>query len=210
LPHRRPRWAAWQDDAVPRIAADTIAEHVARQEAAVFAAAIRLFVERGYARVSLADIAAEVGLARNSLYRYFPDKAHIVVGWLRRELGEQAALARERLLVDGPPVARVQAWANDQLEYAGRPEHALLAELPQVVPQLDEPTRAELADIHRALIAPLAAALEDAGVAEPAPLGTLIGGMVLAAAGEEARGGEDPALRERLLAAIAAVIADAR
>jgi len=190
---------------VPRIGAETIAEHVAQQEAAVFAAAIRLFVERGYSQVSLADIATEVGLARNSLYRYFPDKAHILMRWLRAELAEQAALARERLVGTDPPVARVQAWAVDQLDYAQRPEHTLVAELPRVAQQLGPEARTELSEIHRALFEPLA----EAGVAEPAPVGTLIGGMVLAAASDEARRGEDPALRKQLLSAIAAVIRDA-
>jgi AraC-like DNA-binding protein len=46
---------------VPRINADSVAEHVAQQEAAVLDAAVRLFVERGYRQVGLADIAAEVG-----------------------------------------------------------------------------------------------------------------------------------------------------
>jgi AcrR family transcriptional regulator len=194
---------------VPRIGAETIAEHVAQQEAAVFAAAIRLFVERGYSQVSLADIATEVGLARNSLYRYFPDRAHILMRWLRAELAEQAALARERLVGTGPPVARIQAWAVDQLDYAQRPEHTLVAELPQVVQQLGAEARTELSEIHRALFEPLATALSHAGVADPAPVGTLIGGMVLAAASQEARLGVDPALRQRLLSAIAAVVRDA-
>ena len=52
---------------MPRIKADTIADHVAQQRAAVLDAAVRLFTERGYAEVSLGDVAAEVGLARNSL-----------------------------------------------------------------------------------------------------------------------------------------------
>ncbi len=50
---------------MPRIKADNIAEHVAQQRAAVLDAAVRLFVERGFSEVGLADIAAEVGLARN-------------------------------------------------------------------------------------------------------------------------------------------------
>lgn len=62
------------------------ARQLARQEQAVFDAAIALFTDRGYGAVTLADIAAEVGLARNSLYRYFPDKAAILLRWYRTEL----------------------------------------------------------------------------------------------------------------------------
>ena len=48
--------------------------------------AIRLFLERGYENVTLGDIAVGIGLARNSLYRYFPDKAHILLRWFQSEL----------------------------------------------------------------------------------------------------------------------------
>jgi AcrR family transcriptional regulator len=194
---------------VPRISAGSVAEHVAQQEAAVFDAAMRLFVARGYAAVSLGDIAAEVGLARNSLYRYFPDKAHILVRWLRRELPEQAARSRELLGGDGPPEQRVRRWAIDQLDYARRPEHALVAALPDVARGLDEATRAELADSHRDLLAPLAATLAEAGVAAAERDGTveLIGALVLGAAEREARTGTDAALRERTLRAVGALVA---
>ena len=88
--------------AMPRISGDSLAEHVEHQERAVFDAAIRLFVERGYASVSLSDIAAEVGLARNSLYRYFPDKASILLRRYHAEIPIQAARSTEILAADGP------------------------------------------------------------------------------------------------------------
>ena len=63
---------------MPKITGDSIAEHVAAQEAAVIAATVSLFAERGAGNVTIADIAAEVGLARTSVYRYFPTKGAIV------------------------------------------------------------------------------------------------------------------------------------
>ena len=63
---------------MPRITGSNIVEHVAAQEQAVFDAAIGLFTEQGVSNVTTADIATEVGLARTSLYRYFPTKASIV------------------------------------------------------------------------------------------------------------------------------------
>ena len=187
---------------MPRITADSVAEHVAQQEAAVFDAALRLFIERGYSEVTLADIAAEVGLARNSLYRYFPDKAHILVRWLRQELPREAARSRERLTGSEPALELIKAWAIDQLDYARRPEHRLLADLPQVARHLDDATRAELADSHRRLMAPMGEALARAGLEEHAERSAvidLIGAMVLAAANREAQTGTDPVLRARLL-----------
>lgn len=171
----------------------------------MFEAAIRLFNERGYAHVSLGDIAGEVGLARNSLYRYFPDKAHILVRWFRVELPEQAERSRQLLDGDDPPVERIERWVNDQLDYAAQPEHALIAALTDVAPNLDDETRAELADSHRQLLSPLTTTLADAGITAPADqaaVADLMGGLVLTAAQREARVGPDPTVRARLMAAI--------
>lgn len=182
---------------MPRISADSIAEHVARQQTAVFEAAIRLFLERGFEAVTLGDIAAEVGLARSSLYRYYPDKAHILLEWLRQELPEQERLAREVLTADETATARLQLWAGLQMDYARRPEHGLVAALGQLAPQLDDADRDELADSHRRLAEPLLDALADAGVpaaGRPAAA-ELLSGLVLLAARIEARHPGDPSPR---------------
>lgn len=185
---------------MPRIDATNIAEHVAKQEAAVFDAAIRLFLERGYRHVSLGDIASEVGLARNSMYRYFPSKAHIVLRWFRTELVAQATRARDILESDGDPADRIDRWVLDQLDYARRPEHALIAEVTELIPDLDDDARAELAHSHGTLLAPLERTLAEAGIDDPAVRSVtadLILGVVLIAARREAGTGAevDPVLR---------------
>ena len=200
-----------QTEAVPRIQADSVAEHVARQEAAVFDAALRLFVERGYAGVSLGDIAAEVGLARNSLYRYFPDKAHILLRWFRAELPAQVERAAAVLGGKGTPRARIEAWVADQLDYARQPEHDLIVALAEAAGDLEPAERAELADSHRQVLAPLDAALVEAGVADAAERGAvadLIGGLVIAAGQREARlGAADPEVRAQVGRALGGLLA---
>lgn len=187
---------------MPRIQADSVAEHVARQEAAVFDAALRLFVERGYAGVSLGDIAAEVGLARNSLYRYFPDKAHILLRWFRAELPAQVERATAVLGGEGRPRARIEAWVDDQLDYARRPEHDLVVALAEATGDLEPEELAELADSHRQVLAPLDAALVEAGLADADERGAvadLLGGLVIAAGQREARlGAADPEVRAQV------------
>ena len=190
---------------MPRIQASTVAEHVAQQEAMVFAAAVRLFTERGYGNVNMGDIAGEVGLARSSLYRYFPDKAHILARWFRVELPVQADRARAVLTGDGTPLERIGSWVTDQLDYARQPEHELIAAFGEIAPNLDEQTRAELADSHRQMMAPLNDTLADAGFVDAddrAALVGLIGALVLAAAQREARIGADPVVRAHVMRAI--------
>lgn len=102
---------------MPRIAAASIAEHVAHQEAAVIAAARRLFITRGVADVTLGDIADAVGLARTSLYRYFPTKAHIVQAWFERAIGPHILASVAIADAPGPPAERLEQWITLQLDF---------------------------------------------------------------------------------------------
>jgi len=58
---------------------------LSRQEE-VLAVAARLFAERGYQNVSLADIGAEADMAGPSLYHHFASKSEILLGVLRRSI----------------------------------------------------------------------------------------------------------------------------
>lgn len=192
---------------MPRISAQTVAEHVAQQEEAVFDAAIRLFLERGYAAVGLGDIAAAVGLKRTSLYRYFPDKAHILARWLRRELDAEAATSAELLNGDGDVRERIERWVDHQLAYARRPEHALVGAAPEAERALDDATRAELAAGHQRVLAPLTEVLraDGRGAAEVEAITTLVFGLVRTAVSAE----PSSAMRSRLSAGIDGLLAPA-
>lgn len=214
---------------MPRITGDNIAEHVASQQAAVLDAAVRLFATRGYKEVSLGDIAAEVGLARNSLYRYFPDKAHLLLAWYR--VAVPRTIDEWRRAVDddrngggnggggnggddngGPdPALRLQRWARTYLEWASSPEHRLVAPFTDTLDSFDDDTRADVAALHRSMMAVVAEVLRDAGVGDDQIPGTLdlLTGLVLGAARSESAHGLDPATRARLDAAITAIIATA-
>lgn len=195
---------------MPRISAESIAAHTARQERAVFDAALRLFVERGYAAVSVGDIAAEVGLARSSLYRYFPDKASILFRWFHAEVPIQAARSSEILTGPGPLTDRLVRWADAQIDYALEPEHALFESLAQAAVSLPPDERAEITDSHGQLLAPLRAALAECGLDTDRLDATtdLVWATVMAEAQREARGEDRAAGRAVLAALIASVCPD--
>jgi AcrR family transcriptional regulator len=194
---------------MPKISAPTVIEHVAHQEAAVLDAAIALFVRHGYDHVTMAEIAAKVGLARNSLYRYFPDKAHIMVRWFRTELPIQVAVAADALSGDAPTAVRLRRYVDAQLDYAATPAHGLIASLVGVVPTVGEQIRLEFMASHRDLLAPLDAALRRAGLTNATDrsiVADLIGGLINAGADRETRIGRDEMARARIAGAIEQLI----
>lgn len=193
---------------MPRIKAGTVAEHVEQQRAAVLDAAVRLFTESGYSEVGLGDIATEVGLARSSLYRYVPDKSHLLVEWFRRAAPETVAAWRAATVGGDPPAVRLQRWAHAYLAWARTPEHQLIAPLTEALDGLDDDTRAEVAALHRSMMAVVAAVVADADV--PADqvdaVVDLLAGLVLGAARAEASGADRDPIRRRLDAAVEAII----
>src|SRR4029077_11957642 len=86
------------DGRMPRIEADTVAQHRARQRAALLRAAEQVLIEDGYENLAFAAVARRAGLARSSVYEYFTSRDDLVAAlvadvlprWLTR-LGEQMA-----------------------------------------------------------------------------------------------------------------------
>ena len=196
---------------MPKIAADSVHEHVARQEAAVIEAAIRLFNERGVRNVNLGDIAKEVGLARNSLYRYFPDKGHILAAWFRITIAPLVELCGVIAEADEPPAARIARWVDAQFDYLTAPDHAAMLMASNEMTNLSDDVRAELGAGHRELYASLAGVLDEAFDGDPernTDIVTMLIASVVRNAAEQARAGADiDAVRAELSRVTSALVA---
>jgi AcrR family transcriptional regulator len=69
--------------------------------AAIFAAALELFQERGYEATTMRSIAERAGVSLGSSYHYFPSKSHLVLAFYRHvherhQAASAPVLARER------------------------------------------------------------------------------------------------------------------
>lgn len=113
--------------------------------------------EAGYAGLSVAALARELGLAQNAIYWYFPSKDHLLVAVLRRMLEEIAARKprgdigrRERIL-----------WFADQLEPLSRLRPTLRERARQ-----SEVAAEFLAELEALLTRMLTNALREEGVPE--------------------------------------------
>ena len=189
---------------MPRINADTVAEHIAQQRRAALDAAVALFLERGYRNVTLADIAAAIGLARNSLYRYVPDKTHFLVDWYHRTIPATIDAWKAATSPPGTPTERLHRWALTYLDWANTPEHDLVRPLIEALPDLDPATRDAITTEHATMMKVVSDTVAETGIPTddiPATV-ELLAGLVLGAARTP---NPSPQLLQQLLNAITAI-----
>jgi AcrR family transcriptional regulator len=75
---------------------------------ALVAAGMRLFADRGFAAVTVADIAAEADVAPRTFHRYFPDKVELLFAG-DDDLRETMIAALDETPADADPVALIRA-----------------------------------------------------------------------------------------------------
>ena len=134
---------------MPRIAAENIEQHVRRQEERLLDVASELFARDGYRNTDLGAIAKSMGLARNSLYRYFPSKDHILVAVVQREMTPYVDRSNSLVEEYPDPAARLDAWIELQMEVATGPCHSMIGMLGDAK-QLSDELRAQISTLHQA------------------------------------------------------------
>jgi AcrR family transcriptional regulator len=93
--------------------------------AEVAAVAMELFLEQGFDKTTVEQIAARAGLSRTSFFRYFATKEDVVLGTLE-ELGHQVLEALVARPLDEPPWRALREALDLILEQgSGRPDQGL-------------------------------------------------------------------------------------
>jgi AcrR family transcriptional regulator len=84
---------------MPKLWTETIEAHRRAVREATLDTVAALVTEHGLASVSMSQIAAQTGIGRATLYKYFPDVESILVAWHERQIGrhlEHLAEVRDR------------------------------------------------------------------------------------------------------------------
>lgn len=152
---------------MPKIAGTNIAQHIVDQEAAVFGTATRLFTERGVDNVSMGTIADAVGLARPSLYRYFPRKSSIVIRWFVQAMDPLVAESRAIARSGDDRSVRFDRWIDCQITFLLDASNRAMIRATLATDDLDDAGRRVIGEQHRDLYATLQSILTDQPVAEP-------------------------------------------
>lgn len=87
---------------------------LAREEA-IMATVNRLLAEKGFDAMTVDEVAADVGIAKASLYKHFPSKEALAAAAMVRVMQRTQAFLRS-LPADQPPLARLKAVARWTLE----------------------------------------------------------------------------------------------
>jgi len=101
-----------------------------RTHDAISAAAITLFLERGYDGVSVADVAAAAEVSKPTLFKYFATKEDLVLHRIADHIGESARVVRARP-AGSDPIAALRAHFQDGL--ARRDPVTGLNDVPEVL-----------------------------------------------------------------------------
>jgi AcrR family transcriptional regulator len=168
---------------MPKIAAANIEEHVRQQTGRILDAALELFSQHGYRGTDMGDIAQAMGLARNSLYRYYSNKDHILVAVMQRDMVPYVERIDALEQSHPEPSARLDAWLDLQMELATGPCHATIKMLGDMRESSKE-LRREIGALHeparRVLKGAVANLLKGSG-RDPQLVSAMIAQMVQAA-----------------------------
>ncbi|MCA9681858.1 MAG: TetR/AcrR family transcriptional regulator [Myxococcales bacterium] len=129
-----------------------------RKRAAILAAASERFVAKGYRETSMDEIAAAVGVAKGTLYLYFPKKIDLLIACSAKEKLELMPMVMSLFQPGLSAEQRLKQWIIMLLTWPGRaPLNSKLVEgdFAEVMADLPPELVAENTALQGELIAPL-------------------------------------------------------
>jgi AcrR family transcriptional regulator len=146
---------------VPKLWDDTIEAHRRSVRDATMEATASLVAEHGLRSVTMSQIAKESGIARATLYKYFPDVEAILLAWHERQVANHLELLAGLGGSEQPPERRLEAvlsaYAHIQHQRVQHDRHQ--ADLAALFHRADHVARAQqrLVDFVRDLLSEAAA-----------------------------------------------------
>ena len=147
---------------MPRIETETLAQHRDWRRNQLIEAAASIALESGGAAVTVAAVAQRAGLSRTSVYEYFGSSAELVADLVLEELNDFSKYLQVAVSTTNQPVESIRAWIEGALMYIADGRHLLAKALNASA--LPQERVAAIGSAHRALLAPLATALEAIGI----------------------------------------------
>lgn len=156
-----------------------MAEHRDNQRRALLHAARGLLLDSGPDAVTPAALGHAVGLARNSVYKYFASSSDILAQLVETSFRDWACQIRAAVAAQQTPSSRIDAYIRTTVELAAAGQHRIAGAV--TAAHLPEPCRARIGELHRELAEPLLSALVERGDTHPEITAALVQGALDAA-----------------------------
>ncbi len=155
------------------------------RRAQVIDAAADVLREVGTSEFTPAAVARRAGLARSSIYQYYPSTEALLGAGVTALLQRSRDRVLDAVSGAGSPAERVAAYVRASWADAAE-GHGSLAELAHL--RMPDQLRAGVRELHTQLLGPLESALIDAQVPDPATAAVLVQGLVGAGVAAVRRG----------------------
>jgi AcrR family transcriptional regulator len=176
---------------MPRIDAATVAEHRARQRAALLVAAEELLLTEGYDALNFAAVAKRAGLARSSVYEYFVSLDDLVASLVEQTLPRWLTQLTAQIERARTPRTQLIAYIRTQLDMVVDGSHRLAVVLGQV--PLSGEVRARIGAVHQQFAPNITDVLANLGHRDPRAGAAYVQAVVNEATRQLHAGGEPTA-----------------
>ncbi len=192
---------------MPKIDAPTVVEHHALKRAEIVEAAVALLGAEGAGAVTPAAVASRAGLARSSVYQYYPSTGALIAAAVE-EMFRRAVATLDRAVAGAhTPQERLTAYLDASFDEALAGHQPLVALSDLAMPR---DCLVRVIDLHARLVDPLVRSLAELGVADPAGTAGLVNGVVSAGAAQVGRGEPAPRVRRRVKDFVSRAVAPAQ
>lgn len=103
---------------MPKISAPTVAEHRERVTAAIIRSTREVLLEKGYAGMTLGEVASLAGVARTSIYDYFVSKDDVLLAVLEEDIPKWVEIVNAAVAGKADPRDQVAAYLEALLGIA--------------------------------------------------------------------------------------------
>ena len=114
---------------------------ISPKEGQILEAAVRVFALRGYHGSTMAEVAADAGVATGTIYLYFHRKQELLISLFQRHLGNYMSEMRPRVMAAAAGTPRLKALVESHLAFFA--EDRALASVFQVHARDPDPELAE-------------------------------------------------------------------
>lgn len=161
---------------MPRISADTVAEHRANRLRALLDAGRDIVATEGAEALTLASLARRVGLSRPSLYEYFRSREELVAAIVSDALPEWADKLEDAVNSASSVPEKIEAYLRTELAIITDGSHGAVVALSAHA--LPDSSREQIRAEHERLLAPLVGVFKTAGVQRAQLRAMLVHAMV--------------------------------